>query len=131
MAAWVGTLSKGSESNWALCKEYRLWGTGGTSAVNVASGDDLFVWMAGQGWLAHCRATRPAHPPASGERLPWPDSKKYRYVFPITVVSEAAVPHWMPGAQLLTDVGLPTIQLRQFPRLEEPAAALLRRLLGS
>ena len=56
-SAWVGALSSGQESNWAICKEKSLWGSGSNSAGAVREGDEFFLWQSGEGWFARCIVT--------------------------------------------------------------------------
>jgi hypothetical protein len=129
MSGWVGALAKGSESNWNLCRAHGLWGTGSTAGRRVQAGDELFVWLSGHGWLAHCAVTTDARAPGSVAEVPWPEPDRYRYLFEIRVVAELALPVFMSGSNLKRKTGLHTIQLGQFPRVEnEDVLQMLRAL---
>lgn len=118
MTGWVGALAKGTEGNWTICKHNGLWGTGSAKGVRVRAGDELFVWSSGRGWLAHCEIVSDSRPPRGAVDLPWPEPERYRYVFNHRVVAEAFPPAFMSAAQLQRRTGLHTIQLGQFPRIE-------------
>jgi putative restriction endonuclease len=122
MAGWVGALAKGSESNWQICKTTGLWGTGSASGCRVTAGDELFVWLSGEGWLAHCVATTDGRAPASITEVPWPAPERYRYLFGIRVVAETSLPSFMSASTLMRKTGLHTIRLGQFPRVDDEQA---------
>ena len=131
MTGWVGAIAVGTESNWDICKENSLWGTPSGSGARVRRGDDLFLWKSGEGWLAHCQATTDAWAPSGVNEVPWPEPKRYRYLFGIEVLSEPPVPIAMSGAEATALAGLQaTIRLGQFPALDDAATTAVAKLFG-
>ena len=119
MAGWVGALADGTAGNWDICKRKRMWGTNSPSGGGVRRGDDLFIWWAQHGWLAHCRARTHARAVMGVEEVPWPEPERYKYLFEIEVVREAAPAIWMSGAELSEQTGLHTIRLSQFLKIHD------------
>ena len=127
----MGALADGTEGNWEICKHQRLWGTNSPSGGGVRRGDDLFIWWARHGWLAHCIARSHAHAVTGVEQVPWPDPRQYKYLFEIDVVSEAAPPVAMSGPDLLQQTGLHTVRLAQFPKIhDDEVVSRLATLIG-
>ena len=93
----------------------------------MASGDELFIWYAGQGWLAHCRCLYSAHYPEEEAEAPWRDLG-YQWVFRIELLKEHIPPLEInaPGG-VQEETGIHTIQLGQFPQLKPVQANALRR----
>jgi hypothetical protein len=126
---WVGALSADQYSNWEICKEHGLWGSGSNAAGGVRAGDNLYVWWSGNGYVAKCRATSDAFQPDGSTQTPWPDERDYRYLMRIEVLDEpetAINPGTDGNQQKLT--GIPNIRLGQFPKLEDWQAAVLAEL---
>jgi hypothetical protein len=70
---WVGALSADQYSNWEICRETGLWGSGSNNAGGVRAGDFLYVWWSSYGYVARCRVLDYALT-ANGEVVPpWPD----------------------------------------------------------
>lgn len=131
--AWVGALSEDDQTNWPICKQHRLWGSGSNSAKSVRNGDEFFIWKSGQagGWLAHCRVTSDARRPSAAEPAPWPDGREYKWIFGIQVLREASTPfnpRSTDGVQNLT--GILNVRLSQFPKLTAEQATNIRSLIG-
>ena len=130
-SAWVGALSAGQESNWDICKDKLLWGSGANSAGGVSAGDEFFVWQSGRGWFARCRVTTDAFQPTSSRPAPWDDGREYKWVFGIEVIKELKDP-FHPGStdnrQNITE--LPNIRLGQFPKLTVVEANAVRSFFG-
>ncbi len=131
MSTWVASLSADRVDNWNVCRALGLWGSGSSRAGAVRSGDELFVWQSGAGWLARCVAQSEARPAPPAEDSFWPDGATYRYVFDISVQQQLPTPlsgGSPKGVEHYT--GLRTVQLGQFPALEEVRAARLRAIFG-
>jgi hypothetical protein len=128
---WVGALSAGQESNWDICKEKSLWGSGSNSAVGVKAGDEFFLWKSGSGWFAWCVVTSDAVHPTKSNPAPWDDGREYKWIFGIRVIKELA-PTYNPGStnnrQNITRI--PNIRLGQFPRLSTDEANNVRSFFG-
>ena len=130
-SAWVGALSSGQESNWAICKEKSLWGSGSNSAGAVREGDEFFLWQSGEGWFARCIVTTDSRVPKASDPAPWDDGRNYKWIFGIRVIKEL-VPRFNPGStnnrQNIT--GIPNIRLGQFPRLSHDESNAVRSFFG-
>jgi hypothetical protein len=130
-SAWVGALSVGQESNWEICKEKALWGSGANTASGVQTGDEFFVWQSGKGWFARCVVTSDAIAPTPSNPAPWDDGRDYKWIFGIQVLRELD-PVYNPGStnnrQNIT--GLHNIRLGQFPRLTQVEAEAVRSFFG-
>jgi putative restriction endonuclease len=128
MAGWIGAISAEYASNWDICKAAGLFGTTSSSAGGAVAGDELFIWQSGQGWMAHCMLTADAFKPGVGE-APWPEPARYRYVMPMRVISEQAVPTPMSQQEMQEELDLPGVRLPQFPKLTNTRALdRLRRI---
>lgn len=118
-SAWVASLGKSDQANWAICRELQLWGSGSNNAGHVQVGDEIFIWRSGSGWFARCIVTSAPVPPTQSHPAPWPDGRTYKWMFGIRVVQELEEPikprSGEGGLQEVT--GLYNIQLGQFPRL--------------
>jgi len=116
--AWVGALSEGQQSNWAICKKKGLWGTGSHRGGSVKAGDIFYVWQSGAGWLAQCVVTTQSRRPTSSDPAPWPDGRDYKYIFGIRVMVELSTPV-RPGTtdNIQNVTQIPNISLGQFPSL--------------
>ena len=128
---WVCALSAGQESNWEICKEKSLWGSGALSARAVKNGDTLFVWQSGSGWFARCIVTSDATQPTKSNPAPWNDGREYKWIFGIRVIKELD-PMFNPGStnnrQNIT--GIPNIRLGQFPKLSTNEARAVESFFG-
>ena len=130
-SAWVGALSVGQESNWEICKDKSLWGSGANTAGGVREGDEFFIWQSGKGWFARCVATSDAMVPTPSNPAPWDDGRQYKWIFGIRVIKELD-PVYNPGS---TDnrqniSGIHNIRLGQFPRLAPVEADAVRSFFG-
>ncbi len=130
MTHWVGSISYEQRDNWEICKDESVFGSNTTRALSVRAGDELFIWGSRQGWLARCRATADARRPSDIADVPWPDPEQYVALIPIEILDEPAEPLAMPGARIKDDVGIDTVQLPQFPRIDVQHAERLTVLLG-
>ena len=130
-SAWVGALSVGQESNWEICKDKELWGSGANSAGGVRKGDEFFLWQSGKGWFARCVVTSDAVVPTPSNPAPWDDGREYKWIFGLRVIKELE-PVYNPGStnnrQNIT--GLHNIRLGQFPRLTSEEADAVRSFFG-
>lgn len=131
--AWVGALSEDDQTNWQICMQHGLWGSGSNSAKSVRKGDEFFVWKSGRegGWLAHCQVTSDPRRPSASEPAPWPDGREYKWIFGIRVLREASTPfnpRSTKGVQNLT--GILNVRLSQFPKLTAEQATNVRSLIG-
>lgn len=128
---WVGALSAGQESNWDICKEQSLWGSGANSAGGVKTGDEFFIWQSGSGWFARCVVTSDAVHPTKSNPAPWDDGREYKWIFGIRVIKELQ-PTFNPGStdnrQNIT--GIPNIRLGQFPKLSPHEASAVKSFFG-
>ena len=116
--AWIGTLGKGRQANWDTCLDFELWGTGSNSGQLVEVGDDLFVWLAPEGWIAHCQVISSPRQPSESDPAPWTDGQTYKWMFGIAVVSQLVKP-FNPGSteNQQNGTGLWNVQLKQFPKV--------------
>lgn len=116
--SWVGALSVGQESNWDICKEKSLWGSGSNNAGGVKTGDDFFVWQNGSGWFARCVVTSDARHPTRSNPAPWKDGRNYKWIFGIKVIKELD-PMYQPGSNGGSQniKGILNVKLGQFPKL--------------
>ena len=133
MTGWVDSLSATDQSKWEICKREGLWATP-SNAGRAEAGDDLFLWKPApdSGWLVHCRLTTPSRQVRTGERLPWPDDRKYRWVMGIEVVSEPESHPRYRGAKAAATAGLAHhVQLSQFARMTEHGARTIGALLAA
>jgi hypothetical protein len=130
-SAWVGALSVGQESNWDICKDKALWGSGANTAGAVCEGDEFFLWQSGAGWFARCIITTDARVPTPSDPAPWDDGREYKWIFGIKVIKELD-PIYQPGStnnrQNIT--GIHNIRLGQFPRLSFEEANAVRSFFG-
>jgi hypothetical protein len=130
-SAWVGALSIGQESNWEICKDKSLWGSGANTAGAVCNGDEFFLWQSGAGWFARCIVTTDARIPTPSDPAPWDDGREYKWIFGIKVIKELD-PIYQPGStnnrQNIT--GIHNIRLGQFPRLSQEEANAVRSFFG-
>ncbi len=131
MTSWVGSISFEQRDNWEICKRESLFGSNTVTALGVRKGDELFIWGSKRGWLARCRVTADARRPLGVEEVPWPDPERYRAFIPIKVVDEPAEPLFMSGGEIEDTVGISTIQLPRFPRVDQRRAEHLAALLAS
>jgi predicted restriction endonuclease len=127
---WVGSISFEQRNNWEICKRTSLFGSNTPTALGVRAGDELFIWGSQQGWLARCRVTADARRPRGVEDVPWPDPERYVALLPIEVLGEPAQPVAMSGREIERTVGIGTIQLPRFPRIDAQRAEKLTVLLG-
>lgn len=129
--SWVGALSVGQESNWDICKEKELWGSGSNNAGGVKTGDDFFVWQSGSGWFARCVVTSDALHPTRSNPAPWNDGRIYKWIFGIKVIKELD-PKFQPGSkdgsQNIT--GILNVQLGQFPKLSNIESQAVASFFG-
>ncbi|WP_222195367.1 hypothetical protein [Modestobacter italicus] len=130
MTYWVGSISFEQRDNWQICKRESLFGSNTPTALGVRAGDELFIWGSKQGWLARCRATEDARRPAGTEEVPWPDPQHYKALIPVEVLDEPAAPVAMAGPELKRTVGIDTVRLPQFPRIDLQRAEHLTILLA-
>jgi putative restriction endonuclease len=127
---WVGSISYEQRDNWDTCKRESLFGSNTIAALGVRAGDELFIWGSRQGWLARCRATADARRPRGIEEVPWPEPQRYTALIPIEVLDEPATPISMSGNEIEQTVGIGTIQLPRFPRVDLRHAEHLTVLLS-
>lgn len=132
-ATWVGALSDGQYSNWDICVERALWGSGSHSAGGVRAGDEFLVWRTGseKGWFARCVVTSDARRPTPQDPAPWDDGREYRWMFGIRILKQLDVA-FNPGSednyQKITNI--PNVRLGQFPRLSSSEADAARTFFG-
>lgn len=130
---WVGALSAGRESNWDICLERGLWGSGANSAGGVRRGDEFLLWKSGtdKGWFARCVVTTDARRPSAIDPAPWDDGRDYKWIFGIRLLKQLDEP-FNPGSsdnrQNITNI--PNIRLGQFPKLHVEQAAAARSFFG-
>lgn len=94
---FLGTLSAEQSSNWLICKNRGLWGSGSSphakhAAKHVRAGDLMFVWLSRKGLFALAEFIGPAVTVAPGVDVPWPSPEKYLNVYPIRPLVELAEP---------------------------------------
>lgn len=130
MTHWVGSISFEQQDNWQICKRESLFGSNTNAALKVRAGDELFIWGSRHGWLARCRATSDARPPRGVEEVPWPEPERYRALIAIEILDEPATPLSMSGPEIERTVGIGTVQLPQFPRIDVRRADHLTVLLS-
>lgn len=130
MTHWVGSISLDQRDNWDICKQESLFGSNTQTALGVRAGDELFIWGSRQGWLARCRVTQDARRPRGVDEVPWPDPERYTALIPIEVLDEPASPLFMSGGEIEQSVGIGTIQLPRFPRVDAHRAQQLTILLS-
>jgi predicted restriction endonuclease len=130
VTSWVGSISFEQRDNWDICKQRSLFGSNTVTALGVRAGDELFIWGSKQGWLARCRITEDARRPRGVEEVPWPEPERYTALIPIEVVDEPATPLFMSGPDIEQTVGIGTIQLPRFPRVDVHHAQQLTVLLS-
>lgn len=118
MTSWVGSISFEQRDNWEICKRESLFGSNTRTALGVRAGDELVIWGSQQGWLARCRATADARAPRGVEEVPWPEPEKYTALIPMEVLNEPRRPVAMSGAEIQRTVGIGTVRLPQFPRID-------------
>lgn len=126
----MGSISFEQRDNWQICKRESLFGSNTATALGVRSGDELFIWGSQRGWLARCRATADARRPAGVDEVPWPEPERYTALIPIEIVDEPAEPLFMSGPEIKQTVGIGTVQLPQFPRVDVHRAERLTILLA-
>ena len=102
--AWVASLKKGQEANWPICKAQNKWGGGSHKAGQVKSGDFIYIWLSGSGWLAKCLVTSDAVKPSISNPAPWKDGREYKYVFDIKVIEELDPPVLLGHKKRLQEV---------------------------
>ena len=127
MTGWVDFLSADHVSNREICKQVGLWATP-SNAGGAEAGDDLFLWKPApdSGWLVHCRVTSAPRKVRAGERLPWPDDRRYKYVMGIEVISKPSSHISMRGAEAAATAGLVHhVKLSQFGRMTAAGAEQL------
>jgi len=132
-ASWVGALSAGQESNWDICLERGLWGSGANSAGGVRAGDEFLLWKSGSGggWFARCIVTTDARHPSVADPAPWDDGRDYKWIFGIRLVTQVETsynPGSLDNRQRITDI--PNIRLGQFPKLTAEQAVAVRSFFG-
>jgi HNH endonuclease len=132
-ATWVGALSAGQESNWDICLERGLWGSGANTAGGVKAGDEFLLWKSGvgKGWFARCVVTTNARRPSVTDPAPWDDGRDYKWIFGIRLLKQLEAP-FNPGStdnrQNITEI--PNIRLGQFPKLSPDQASAARSFFG-
>lgn len=132
-ASWVGALSVGQDSNWEICLERGLWGSGANSAGGVKAGDEFLLWKSGPGggWFARCIVTSDARRPSHADPAPWDDGRDYKWIFGIRLLRQVDEP-FNPGSidnrQRITEI--PNIRLGQFPKLTGEQAVAVRSFFG-
>lgn len=140
MSAFVCTIAKKSPSNWDLCKEVRAYGIPGSRApARAVSGDRLFFWVGGRGYVAEAEVTATPKVPASKSEAPWPGGTyQYGFIVPFTLVLEVEDPVYYPfDDQRQRETGISKTQLqRSFSLISSSAAdaihrSLLARVTGS
>ena len=129
MTHWVGSISFEQRDNWDVCKRESLFGSNTPAALGVRAGDELFILGSRQGWLARCRATADARRPRGVEDVPWPEPERYVALIPIEVSLEPERPVAMSGPEIEDTVGIGTIQLPRFSRIDVQRAERLTVLL--
>lgn len=131
MTSWIGSISFDQRDNWEICKRESLFGSNTRTALGVRAGDEFFIWGSQQGWLGRCRATADARPPRGVEEVPWPEPERYTALIPMEVLDEPSRPVEMSGQDLQRTVGIGTVRLPQFPRIDAAAAGRLTDLLSA
>jgi len=133
-STWVGALGAGQESNWDICIDHALWGSGSNTAGGVKAGDEFLLWKSGpgRGWLARCVVTSDARRPTKKDPAPWEDDgRDYKWIFGIRVLKQLDTPY-NPGSsngnQNITDI--PNVRLGQFPKLDSEQTLAVRSFFG-
>ena len=131
--SWVGALSEGQESNWDICVDRALWGTGSNTGGSVRAGDEFFVWKSGRGggWFARCVVTTDARKPSVSDPAPWDDGRDYKWIFgirPLKQLEDVFNPGSENNIQNIT--GIPNIRLGQFPKLSDVESHAVRSFFG-
>lgn len=130
-ATWVGALSADDQSNWGICIDRALWGSGSNSAGGVKAGDEFIVWKGRSGWFARCVVTTDARQPSPRDPAPWDDGRDYKWIFGIRLIKQLETP-FNPGSennrQKITNI--PNIRLGQFPRLSRDEASAVQSFFG-
>jgi hypothetical protein len=100
MTWFVGAISRREPENWEACKSVGLWGvptSGRKRRVSVEAGDQLVIWQAGQGYVAHVILTGPARTPADRTEAPWPGGLiRFGLVLPFDLACEVKKPINVP-----------------------------------
>jgi hypothetical protein len=132
-STWVGALRAGQASNWDICIDRALWGSGANTAGGVKAGDEFLLWKSGPsgGWFARCVVTSDARKPTKRDPAPWDDGHDYKWIFGIRVLKQLDTPY-NPGSsnnyQNVTDI--PNIRLGQFPKLDSEQTVATRSFFG-
>ena len=100
----MASLKKGQEANWLICKAQNKLGGGSHKAGQVKSGDFIYIWLSGSGWLAKCLVTSDAAKPSISNPAPWKDGREYKYVFGIKVIEELDPPVLLGHKKRLQEV---------------------------
>lgn len=88
MTGWVASLKHDEVSNWDICKQAQLFGTGSTRAAGVRAGDTLFVWWSQHGLIARAQVVQDSRAVTSPDEVPWPNPNRYKYIFRIEVTHD-------------------------------------------
>lgn len=132
MAWFVCTISPTEPRNWALCKEYGLWGYTRGMPRSVP-GDHLLYWVGRQGYIGYGLVTDYPRPPRSRADAPWAGGK-YRFtaVVPMVVLAEVQVPIHLPfinNVQAETGLNTAHFQRGMSAMPDNAATAITARLL--
>lgn len=126
------SISKSAPGNWDICKAHGLWGLARHDSIarSLSPGDQMLVWVGGQGFIAVIEATTGVLPVAAGEdpAEPWNDGKEYRHRFRFALRREYSTPKSYGFVNNRNpETGLMTIHLqRSLNRVDE---TLFTRLL--
>lgn len=101
--AYACVISPKSRQNYEICRRVGLWGftrQAARYAAGIRSGDLLWFYVSGKGFVALAQATGPAEPFGRDETPPWPDERGYAARLPIRFVAdlkERIRPSFPPG----------------------------------
>jgi putative restriction endonuclease len=121
LTGWVASLSAGEISNWDICREKNLFGSGAPRASGVRAGDTIYFWWATRGLFARALATSDAQPVTHTNRhqVPWPSPERYKYLIPIEVLNDLGTSTLELRWQELNDLaGMGGIPASQFPPVD-------------
>lgn len=131
MAGWVASLSAAEAGNWEICRRDAWFGTPNRRGASVRAGDDLFFWRSREGLFAHAVATDDAEPVTARSHVPWPSPHRYRYVWPMRLVVELAVPLDLRWRDLDALAGIGGVWANRLPRVDDTGCAQVRALMAA
>ncbi len=91
----------------------------------------MFMWLAQRGLFAYCIITGDAEPVTDESYVPWPNREKYRYVWPIEIVTELPEPLRIRWSELDSIAGIGGVPASQLPPIADERTAEVRSLFGS